>query len=182
MGINDLNKKIEDIKMEMASLTTEMDVAISVCVDAVKKYLPLYYENCVKGAVLSDPERTEVLGTEGIGRIKYDLRILIDDTPNLVDKHINYDDLWPHRRANSRLVDPVKFFDELNNMQHYVEDIVKRYGFNSYACEVIDSEEIRKSLEMYYVKKRKADSLKDEIDKIEKEKKIIKAKNLWSNT
>jgi hypothetical protein len=74
-----------------------MEAASREWLEATKRFLRESYPGYVEQAVTDQPEVAREKGVEGLSALKADLRALVEQVPDIVEKQLNDDVLWAHR-------------------------------------------------------------------------------------
>jgi len=97
MDTSRFDDKIKKLNSQMDSLRRDMEVECENFLDATKEFAAEWAENEVKYTIQSHAELAKRYGRERLGKLKLELKELIENMPRIVDKHLNVDKYWVHR-------------------------------------------------------------------------------------
>lgn len=108
---------IHQLEAQDRALREEMEDECRAFLESTIKFTSDSFRDIARKEVAAHPEAAKALGQEGLARLKSDLNELIETVPTLVERHVNADEYWVHRK------------DTLNDLDRYQNP----YEFHGYA-------------------------------------------------
>ena len=91
--------KIRELEKREAALRDQMEETCQEFLQVTSKFAIEWFQSRVQQEVTSRPGLAKQLGVKRLGQIKSDLKALVSEAPNIVNKHINPEKYWAHRGA-----------------------------------------------------------------------------------
>lgn len=106
----------------------------------IEVFVKEWYDEKVKNEVIKRPEHTKYIGVEQLKKLKDELRILIDNVPNLIDAYLVNNGIWKHEqleidevRYNSGVSVTYKlkqsFLEEIKRLFEDCGKLLMKYGY-----------------------------------------------------
>jgi len=91
--------KIQELEKREAALRDQMEETCQEFLQVTSKFAIEWFQSRVQQEVTSRPKLAKQLGVERLRQIKSELKALVSEAPNIVNKHINSKKYWAHRGA-----------------------------------------------------------------------------------
>ena len=97
---------IKELEGQIRVLRDRIEKTCKEFFEATNEFAVEWFQSCVERAVISNPELAKKSGVAGLRNLKSDLQNLAATVPSIVEKHLNIDRCWPHRRQIPDKPDP----------------------------------------------------------------------------
>ena len=91
--------KIQELEKREAALRDQMEEICQEFLQVTSKFAIEWFQSRVQQEVTSRPKLAKQLGVERLRQIKSELKALVSEAPDIVNKHINPEKYWAHRGA-----------------------------------------------------------------------------------
>ncbi len=91
--------KIRELEKQEATLRDQMEETCQEFLQVTSEFAIEWFQSRVQQEVTSRPKLAKQLGVERLRQIKSELKALVSEAPNIVNKHINPEKYWAHRGA-----------------------------------------------------------------------------------
>lgn len=202
--------EIQQLDKTILAKRSELENLSKAFQEATRKYLDLYYQSQMDKEVEEKSSVSISLGTEGLKKIKTELSALKTQIPELIEKHLNTNHLWPHRSNDPKvLAKGIDLFNRYSNKANegidrqvrillgYFGKLLERHGYIKYDQQgewekdygsenpryrygYDWSKEMNEVLKLYSSSYEEYYHLIDKVDETKKKKSSAQAKDLWS--
>jgi chaperonin cofactor prefoldin len=207
MKASEFDAQIEDLETQMADLRDKMEDVCHVFQAATARFVATWFQERAERAITSNPEATKKQDVERLKKLKSSLAQMVDNAPELVQKHLDSDKYWAHRvglavapyshiyRVYGRSV-PDELDGAVRGVLGYLGSLLAEYGF----AEVGDyrewdvkypdphplyrhaydwSEDMKAVLNRYADLYQKLAILSERLKEVERQKSEAEAKTIW---
>jgi len=97
MTLAKLDKRVGDLEARADALAERLAGVAERYLEVISPWVAQRFEAAVAAAVVGDPQVTQELGAEGLGRLRGGLQALTAGAPELVRRRVGTAGAWPHR-------------------------------------------------------------------------------------
>lgn len=208
MDIKEMENQIEQYEKDIQNYLIQMNSIREKVMSELTPYFQNKYQEYIENAIKDNPEITKSLGVEKLGKLKVELKSIIEQVPNLVSQYFNEQLLWnfnsyslPNKigidEYNIKFTKSRNIEDEMKNsirvLLGHVGKLIIDFGFEKgnesswrkdgnvymYRYGLSIPENIDKMIKEFQIIFEKLHDKHVEIAKMKKQKEETEAMNLW---
>ncbi|MDP4194847.1 MAG: hypothetical protein Q8940_07350 [Bacteroidota bacterium] len=205
MDSSDFDLQISQFQQELGSLHLEMENTTQQFLGASKPFIINWFRDIAASNVKLQPEITKNLGVEKLTAMKKELEDLCNQIEELVNKYLNIDEIWAHRKNFKQNINetiiayaiygnkmPEIIDNALRSLLGCIGKILEKYGYykkgawfkppssNYYYNFKLDWSQNMKSAITKYSKQNQTNiESSNKLERVKRNKEEFEAKDMW---